>query len=136
MYQRSVEKNGVRYVSFIGDGDSSTFQTIKYAKPYGDDIIVKKEFVGHVQKRLGTHLRKLKSSYSKKKLSDGKGISEKGRLTDKMIDTMQNYYGLAIRQNKHNLQGMTNGVKAGLYHPALSEENPQLMVWIAKGCGQ
>ena len=125
MYQRSVEKNGLRYVSFIGDGDSSTFHTIKDAKPYGDEIIVKKECVGHVQKRLGTRLRKLKSSYSKKKLSDGKGISGKGRLTDKMIDTMQNYYGLAIRQNKHNLQGMTNDVKAGLYHLASSEENPQ-----------
>ena len=81
--------------------------------------------MGHVQKRLGTRLRKLKSSYSEKKLSDGKGISGKGRLTDKMIDTMQNYYGLAIRQNKHNLQGMTNDVKAGLYHLASSEENPQ-----------
>ena len=81
-------KNGLRCVSFIGDADSSTFQTIEDAKPYGDDIIVKRECVGHVQKRLGTRLRKLKSSYSKKKLSDGKGISGKGRLTDKMIDTM------------------------------------------------
>ena len=124
MYERSVEKNDLRYVSFIGDGDSSTYQTISNAKPYGDDVpIVKKECVGHVQKRLGTRLRKLKSG--KKKLSDGKGIGGRNRLTDKMIDTMQNYYGLAIRQNKNNLEGMTNDVKAGLYHLASSEQKPQ-----------
>ena len=124
MYERSVEKNDLRYVSFIGDGDSSTYQTISNAKPYGDDVpIVKKECVGHVQKRLGTRLRKLKSG--KKKLSDGKGIRGRNRLTDKMLDTMQNYYGLAIRQNKNNLEGMTNDVKAGLYHLASSEQKPQ-----------
>ncbi len=126
MYERSVRKNGLRYVSFIGDRDSSTFQTVSDAKPYGNDVLTtKKECVSHVQKRQGTRLRKLKSSYTKRKLSDGKSIGGKGRLTDKMIDTMQNYYGLAIRQNKHNLQGMTNDVKAGLYHLASSEENHQ-----------
>ena len=49
MYQRSVQKTGLRCVSFIGDGDSSTYQTVSNAKPYGDDIvIVKKECIGHV----------------------------------------------------------------------------------------
>ena len=93
MYERSVQKNGLRYVLFIGDGDSSTFQTVSDAKPYGNDVtITKKECVGHVQKRLRTRLRKLKSSYTKRKLSDSKSIGGRGRLTDKMIDTMQNYY--------------------------------------------
>eukprot|EP00112_Aurelia_sp_Birch-Aquarium-sp1_P012112 Seg2545.2 transcript_id=Seg2545.2/GoldUCD/mRNA.D3Y31 product="hypothetical protein" protein_id=Seg2545.2/GoldUCD/D3Y31 len=32
-----------------------------------------------------------------------------------MIDTMQNYHALAIRQNRNNLPGMVNDVKAGLY---------------------
>ncbi len=106
--------------AFIGDGDSSTFQTVSDAKPYGNDVLItKKECVGHVQKRLGTRLRKLKSSYTKRKLSGGKSIGGRGRLTDKMIDTMQNDYGLAIRQNKHNLQGMINDVKAG-HHLAIS----------------
>lgn len=126
MYERSVQKNDLRYVSFIGDGDSSTYQTISNAKPYGADVhITKKECVGHVQKRLGTRLRKLKSSYIKRKLSDGKSIGGRGRLTDKMIDTMQNYYGLAIRQNKGNLDGMKKDIKAGLYHLASSKEDPQ-----------
>ena len=34
-----------------------------------------------------------------KKLNDGKGILGKGRLTDKIINKMQNYCGMAVRQN-------------------------------------
>ena len=33
-----------------------------------------------------------------------------------MIDKMQNYYGLAIRQNKNNLEQMIKDAMAGLYH--------------------
>ncbi len=66
-------------------------------KPYGKDVqIAKKECVGHVQKRLGTRLRKLKDSLKKQKLADGKPIGGRNRLTDKTVDTLQNYYGLAI----------------------------------------
>ncbi len=109
------------YVSFIGDWDSATYQTVSDAKPYDETVqILKKECVGHVQNRLGTRLRKLK--VSRKKLAHAKGIGGRGRLTDKMRDTMQNYYGLAIRQNKNSIDGMTNDVKAGLYHLASSEE--------------
>ncbi|XP_065066739.1 uncharacterized protein LOC135692514 [Rhopilema esculentum] len=126
MFKRSEEKHGLRYISFVGDGDSSTYQTVSNQKPYGEEVtIVKKECVGHVQKRLGTRLRKLKTTYTKRKLADGKAIGGRGRLTDKMIDTMQNYYGLAIRKNKNNLIGMANEVKASLYHLASSEETPQ-----------
>ncbi|MCP4483313.1 MAG: hypothetical protein GY823_01950 [Flavobacteriaceae bacterium] len=126
MYARSEEKYGVRYTVYVGDGDSSSYSTIANAKPYGPDIdIVKKECVGHVQKRLGTRLRKLKVSLGKKKLKDGKGIAGKGRLTNKLIDKMQNYYGLAIRQNPQDLNGMQNDIKAGLYHIASSESKPQ-----------
>eukprot|EP00112_Aurelia_sp_Birch-Aquarium-sp1_P016878 Seg3860.2 transcript_id=Seg3860.2/GoldUCD/mRNA.D3Y31 product="hypothetical protein" protein_id=Seg3860.2/GoldUCD/D3Y31 len=112
MYKRSFEKNGLRYVSFIGDGDSSTYKTVSNSKPYGDGVeIVKKECVGHVKKRLGTRLRKLKTNYGKKKLSDGKSIGDRGRLTDRKIDTMQNYYGCAIRKNKNNLDGMVKDAR-------------------------
>ena len=56
-----------------------------------------KNCVGHIQKRVGARLRKLKSN-SKSNLSDGKPIGGKGRLTDKMINKLQNYFGIAIRQ--------------------------------------
>ena len=126
IYKRSEKKYGLRYVSYIGDGDSSTFSSVSTAKPYGKHIMIeKKECVGHIQKRLGSRLRKLKASYGKKKLADGKTIGGRGRLTEKLIDTMQNYYGLAIRNNKENLDGMMNDTLAGLYHIASNKDNPQ-----------
>jgi len=57
--------------------------------------IVKKECVGHVQKRVGTALRKLKKQK--------KGLAGRGKLTDAMIDRLQNYYGIAIRSNVGDL---------------------------------
>ena len=51
-----------------------------------------------------------------KKLADGKGVSGKGRLTDKAVTTLQNYYGMAIRQNMGDLQGMRKVVGAVPYH--------------------
>ncbi|GFS94570.1 uncharacterized protein TNCV_2015621 [Trichonephila clavipes] len=100
IFQRSLSHRSVRYTSYIGDGDSKTFSSITASNPYGEDITVSKiECVGHVQKRMGTRLRKLKQMSSK--LSDGKSIGGKGRLTDRMIDLITTYYGNAIRQNKN-----------------------------------
>ena len=51
--------------------------------------------IGHVQKRIGTHLKALRK---KEKLTDGKSVKgSKHRLTDKAIDKLQCYYGNAIR---------------------------------------
>ena len=72
--------------------------------------------VGHVQKRVGMRCRRLKQDWKGKKLEDGEGIAGAARLTDKMIDTLQNYYGFAIRQNAGNLTGMSKAVKAILAH--------------------
>ncbi len=70
--------------------------------PNEDTVIEKLEYVGNVQKRCGTSLRKLKNVSKGKKLSDGKGLGGAGRLTDKLVDTLQNYYRFAIRQNSGN----------------------------------
>lgn len=34
MFQRSQNKYGVRYIKYIGDGDSKTFSMLKEKKPY------------------------------------------------------------------------------------------------------
>lgn len=47
-----------------------------------------------------------------KKLGDGKGIGGKGRLTDKVFDRIQNYYGNAKRENSGNLEGMKKSTNA------------------------
>ena len=46
---------------------------------------------------MGSRLRKLKSM-KKGSLSDGKILGGKGRLTEQMINKLQNYFGIAIRQ--------------------------------------
>ncbi|GFX58321.1 uncharacterized protein TNCV_205081 [Trichonephila clavipes] len=123
IFQRSLSHRSVGYTSYIGDGDSKTFSSITATNPYGEDITVSKiECVGHVQKRMETHLRKLKQMSSK--LSDGKLIGGKGKLTDRMIDLITMYYANAIRQNKTCLSDMRKAVWAVYFYIRSSDEEP------------
>ena len=113
IFRRSVEKHNLRYTEFYGDGDSKSFTRVKGV--YEDDGIEmeKKECIGHVQKRVGTALRKLKR--------ENPGLGGKGKLTDSQIDKLQNYYGIAIRSNVGNLAGMKKAIHASLMHCASTE---------------
>ena len=55
-------------------------------------------------------------SLTGKKLSAGKGIGGKGRLTITRINTLENFYGLAIRNNKGNSEAMSKVTMAILDH--------------------
>ena len=125
IFTRSVESRKLQYTGYIGDGDSKSFSSIKASKPYGNKDIVKLECVGHVQKRMGTALRKLKSQKGKTKLKDGRTIGGANRLTGVRMDRLQVYYGLAIRRHKDDLEAMKKEVWAGLYHSASTDEKPQ-----------
>ena len=61
-------------------------------------LLEKLEYIGHMQKRVGSRLRKLRNTH-KGVLSDGKGIPGQGRLTEKLMNKLQNLYGVALRQN-------------------------------------
>jgi hypothetical protein len=115
IFLRSEKKNNLRYTTFLGDGDSSSYVNVVSAKPYGDFEIKKAECIGHIQKRVGTRLRNLKKQ-NKDTLCDGKKLGGAGRLTEHVINTLQNYYGKAIRQNVGNLYGMKKSVAAVLFH--------------------
>jgi len=65
MFQRSETLHSVKYVSYIGDGDSKTFKGITEAEPYENTTVTKKECVDHVQKRMNTSLRNLKKKYKR-----------------------------------------------------------------------
>ena len=67
-------------------------------------------------KRVGARLRKLKKEKGGEVLSDGKELGGIGRLNEKYINRLQNYYGLAIRQNTDSLINMRKAVGAVLYH--------------------
>ncbi len=70
IFSRSEDSKSLQYTGFIGDGDSKSFATIKAEKPYANKDIVKYECVGHVQKRMGTALCKLKTQKGKRKPVD------------------------------------------------------------------
>jgi hypothetical protein len=111
--ERSLATRGLKYTKMLGDGDSSTYNTIVDREPYGDHCIPEKlECIGHVQKRVGSRLRKLKTSNKGLKLADGKGLAGKGRLTDAKIDILQNYYGLAVRENLDSVDNMAKYIEA------------------------
>ena len=84
-------------------------------------IVTKEECVGHVQKRVGTALRELKRKLRGTKLSDGKTIGGKNRLTDNLIDKLQNFYGEAIRANSGNLVPMKTAIWAIFHHTIRSD---------------
>ena len=117
IYEKSMKDLKVHYMTYIGDGDSKAYHTIQKAEPYGPNKIpTKGECTGHVQKRVGTRLRKFKKENGQNVLSDGKKLGGVGRLTEKWINKLQNYYGLAIRQNTNNLLNIRKAVGAVLYH--------------------
>ena len=106
IFECSIEKYSLRYTDFYGDGDSQSFSAVE--KVYGDDKLVsKKECIGHYQRRVGNRLRKLRKE---------KRLGGKNRLTNTKIDTLQNYFGIALRQNIGNLEAMTNAIMASLFH--------------------
>ncbi|XP_018315083.1 uncharacterized protein [Mycetomoellerius zeteki] len=66
---------------------------------------------------MGTRLRNLKNTV--------KNLGGKGKLTNKLIDQLTIYYGLAIRRNPNSLKNMKNEIWATLYHKTSTDENPQ-----------
>lgn len=113
IFRSSVEQHNLRYTEFYGDGDSKSYNRVKGVYQDAGIEVEKKECIGHVQKRVGTALRKLKR--------DNPGLGGKGKLTDSQIDKLQNYYGIAIRSNVGNLAGMKKAIHASFMHCASSE---------------
>ncbi|KAJ8897538.1 hypothetical protein PR048_002885 [Dryococelus australis] len=100
-----INMKRVVHQTTVGDGDSKAFKTIEEMKPYGDCVqTTKLECAGQVQKRMGSRLRRLKTSIKRKKLSDGRTLDSKNRLAGSTIDIIQNYNGLAIRQNTDSVE--------------------------------
>ena len=109
MFEASVENHNLYYTSFYGDGDSKAYPAVKDV--YGPEKpVTKYECIGHYQKRVGTRMRKLKKNT--------KGLGGRGRLTDTIIDKMQNYFGIVLRQNCGDLNKMVMACKASMYHVA------------------
>ena len=115
----------MRYKIFVGDADSESFGHIfeKLQEKFGDQYtIVKEKCQGYIQKTMGTALRELKKKKKGMKLIDGKSIGGRNRLTDNVIDKIQNHYGLAIRGNFGDLDGMVSNIWAVYKHNIKNDE--------------
>ena len=111
VFNRYIEKNQLMYANYIGDGDSSAYKNVCESRPYGDIPIGKLECVGHIQKRVAAGLLTLVKEHK------GIGGRGEGKLTRKVINTLQNYYGMAIRNNKNKiLPEMKIAIVAVLHH--------------------
>ena len=105
IFERSVQRYGLYYTTFYGDGDSKRFSAVQ--KIYGPEKSINKfECIRHYQKRVGNRLRKLRKE---------KKLGGKNRLTNAKIDILQSYFGMPLRQNR-NLQNMMDAIMASLFH--------------------
>ena len=91
-FYHSIDQYGVKYTRYICDGDSATLKSLLNLNPY-DVHVQKLECYLHVKNRMGTRCRNLK------KQTKGLGGRSKNtvELTDKVINKLQKYYGLAIQ---------------------------------------
>lgn len=126
LWKRSEEQLNLQYTTLISDGDAKTHSLLVREDPYNGVEIEKHDCVGHVQKRMGSRLRKKKKegcySDSKKKIV---GLGGKGRLTEAVLDSLQHYYGKAIRENVHDVHKMKEAVWAIYFHTISTDEKPQ-----------
>ncbi|GFV40768.1 uncharacterized protein TNCV_3768151 [Trichonephila clavipes] len=121
IFQRSVPQRNAKYIKYIGVGTQKPSQSFK-----GQHHILSKKLnvLATYKKRMGARLRKLKTMNRGKKLSDGKSLSGKNRLTDKFIDTITTYYGNAIRQNNSSVSDMRQAIWAIYCHYRSTDEEP------------
>ncbi|GFU19343.1 uncharacterized protein TNCV_3032611 [Trichonephila clavipes] len=69
IFERSLIKQDLQYTEYYVDGDSKGFLQVKDI--YGENRVTKLECIGHIQKRVGSRLRKLKKNT--------KGLGGKGK---------------------------------------------------------
>ena len=121
IWQRSVDKLGLRYTTMLSDGDSKSFDAVSKINVYGDTEISKEDCVNHVSKRMGAALRNLKAEAKAAK----KPIGGKGKLTDEKVVKIQNYYGRAIKDNAGDTELMKKRIFAILFHMTSTDDNPK-----------
>ena len=79
----------------VGDGDTNCFGAVTEAlsEKFGDQYPIIKE-------RIGATLINYNSECRGSKLTVGKTVGGAGRLTDKVVDQIEIYYGCAIRNKQ------------------------------------
>lgn len=93
IFSRSVEKYKLRYSTVISDGDSKTISSLNSDEVYGEVPIVKHECVGHIQKRVVAHLKKLKAASGTLLSEARKAVKESKKALDDKKAELQSVQG-------------------------------------------
>ena len=117
LWSRSLEKHGLRYTGFLGDGDSKAYDSVVSLDVYHGIPVEREECVNHAHKRMGTALLNL----TKQQKLGGRGI---GRLTKDKAMYFQRMYRRAIVRNVDDVDGMRSAIWAALFHCMSSDEAP------------
>ena len=112
IFGRSIDKNKLCYMEYYGGGDTKSFSVVENVYP--ETKVLKKECIGHIQKRIGNKLRKKKKTE--------KGLGKLG-LVSGVIAKLQNYYGMAVRSNVGNMVEMKKNIYAAWCHVCSSDKN-------------
>lgn len=134
IWARSVDKNKMTYVVFVGDGDAKTFIALQEMNnntgPYGIPV-VKEECVNHLGKRLCTRLRKLKSDlHEVTATKTGRPMKNsllggKHKLTGFVIEKLTKYYTSAMRRNKgKTVKNVRKDIVTSYLHCTSIDERP------------
>ena len=102
-------------------GIANLTQVLLRIIPFVASVLKKVSVSAMYKSESGARLKSLKKAWKGKVLSDGKELTGKGRLTNHVMNTLQNYYGLAIRQSKGNQYAMRRSIAALIHH---CSENP------------
>ena len=116
-----ITKHNLINQEYLGDGDTSSYEELVDSKLYVDYSIIteKLECVRHAQKRLGTR----RCTKVKEYKGTATPLSGAGKLTEKTINSLKNYYGKASRSNSNELYAMKKAVGAVLWHCAKFDNN-------------
>ncbi|XP_077531040.1 uncharacterized protein LOC144143104 [Haemaphysalis longicornis] len=120
LFQRSLERYGLRYTVMLCDGDSKHYNAVEKAQVYGFILVQKEDCINHVKKRMNSQLRNL----LKQKANGAASLGGRGRLTADLITKLSNYYGRALKANVGNVDQMHDAVMATYNHVTSTDERP------------
>ena len=74
---------------------------------------------------MGSRLRKKEGRILQQREKEDNWFGRKGRLTEAVMDSLQNYYGNAIRKNVGDIGKMKDAVWAIYYHSISTDKEPK-----------
>ena len=124
LWGRSEMEHKLQYTTILCNVDSKAYAAIVRNQIDGPSkCVVKEERINHVSKRMGTAWRNLIATSK----AQNDSITGKGKLTQKKVLKIQNYYGRAIKDYCNDTSLLKKIIFAILFHLTSSNDHPKNM---------